>query len=101
MFPMARGRVRLSVTEDSVTPFGGLVPWTAYAKHIGIAEKLAGDCPVKSTNPNAAPVYDIVQSFMLTASTDPAIPERFGMESVVGDDMVRRLSVAPVRERFK
>jgi len=35
--------VRLSVTEDALTPFGGLVPWAAYTKHICIAEALAGD----------------------------------------------------------
>jgi hypothetical protein len=58
-FSTAGGRVRLSVTEDALTPFGGLVPWAAYSKHIGIAEKLAADCPVKRTSPNAAPVYDI------------------------------------------
>lgn len=103
--------MRLSVTEDALTPFGGLVPWAAYTKHIGIAEALAADCPVKRTSPNAAPVYDIIQSFMLTALTDgrrfshverlredPTIPELFGMESVVGDDTVRRFfkSVDPV-----
>ncbi len=69
-FPTAGGRVRLSVTDDALTPFGGLVPWAAYTKHIGTAEKLAADCPVKRTSPNAAPVYDILQSFMLTALTD-------------------------------
>jgi hypothetical protein len=110
-FPTAGGRVRLSVTDDALTPFGGLVPWAAYTKHIGIAENLAADCPVKRTSPNAAPVYDIIQSFMLTALTDgrrfshverlredPTIPELFGMESVVGDDTVRRFfkSVDPV-----
>lgn len=110
-FPTAGGRVRLSVTEDALTPFGGLVPWAAYTKHIGIAEKLAADCPVRRTSPNAAPVYDIIQSFMLTALTDGrrfshverlredrTIPELFGMESVVGDDTVRRFfkSVDPV-----
>lgn len=102
-FPTAGGRVRLSMTDDALTPFGGLVPWAAYTKHIGIAEKLAADCPVARTSPNAAPVYDIIQSFMLTALTDgrrfshierlredPTIPELFGMEAVVSDDTVRR-----------
>jgi hypothetical protein len=102
-FPTPGGRVRLSVTNDSLTPFGGLVPWAAYTKHIGIIDQLAADCPVERTSPNAAPVYDVLQSFMLTALTDgrrfshiermredPTIPEIFGMESVVGDDTVRR-----------
>jgi hypothetical protein len=102
-FPTPGGRVRLSVTNDSLTPFGGLVPWAAYTKHIGIIDRLAADCPVERTSPNAAPVYDVIQSFMLTALTDerrfshierlredPTIPEIFGMESVVGDGTVRR-----------
>jgi hypothetical protein len=102
-FPTPGGRVRLSVTNDTLTPFGGLVPWAAFTKHIGIIDRLAADCPVKRTSPNAAPVYDVLQSFMLTALTDgrrfshierlredPAIPEIFGLESVVGDDTVRR-----------
>jgi hypothetical protein len=58
------------VTDDALTPYGGLVPWAAFTKHLGIAENLAADCPVTRTSPNAAPVYDVIQSFMLTALTD-------------------------------
>jgi hypothetical protein len=105
------GRVRMSVTKDALTPFGEVVPWAAYTKHIGIIDSMAADCPVQRTSPNVAPVYDVLQSFMLTALTDsrrfshierlredPTIPELFGMESVVGDDTVRRFfkSVDPV-----
>ena len=102
-FPTAGGKVRLSVTNDALTPFGGLVPWAAYTEHIGIVKKLAEDCPVNRTSPNAAPVYDVLQSFILTALADgrrfshiermredPTIPEIFGMEAVVGSDTVRR-----------
>lgn len=102
-FPTAGGKVRLSVTNDALTPFGGLVPWAAYTEHIGIVKKLAEDCPVKRSSPNAAPVYDVLQSFILTALADgrrfthiermredPTIPEIFGMEAVVGSDTVRR-----------
>jgi hypothetical protein len=102
-FPTAGGRVRLAVTDDALTPYGGLVPWAAFTKHLGIVEGLATSCPVKRTSPNAAPVYDVIQSFMLTALTDgrrfshierlredPTVPELFGMEAVVGDDTVRR-----------
>ena len=110
-FPTAGGRVRLSVTDDALTPYGGLVPWAAFTKHLGMVEQLAEDCPVQRTSPNAAPVYDVLQSFMLTALTDgrrfshverlredPTIPELFGMEAVVSDDTVRRFfkSVDPV-----
>ena len=109
-FPTAGGRVRLTVTDDALTPYGGLVPWAAFTKHLGIAEQLAADCPVERISPNAAPVYDVIQSFMLTALTDgrrfshverlredPTIPELFGMEAVVSDDTVRRFfkSIAP------
>ena len=58
---------------------------------------------MRRTSPHAAPVYDVLQSFMLTALTDgrrfspierlreaPTIPEIFGLEAVVGDDPVRR-----------
>ena len=89
--------------EHALTPDGGLVPWAAFTRHIGIAENLAADCPVRRTSPNAAPVYDVIQSFMLTALTegrrfspierlrvDPAIPGLFGLASVVSDDTVRR-----------
>ena len=111
MFDTAGGKVRLSMTDDALTPYGGIVPWAAFTKHVGIVESLAQDCPVKRTSPNAAPVYDVLQSFMLTALTDgrrfshierlredPTIPELFGMDSVVGDDTVRRFfkSVDPV-----
>jgi hypothetical protein len=40
-FPTAGGKVRLSVTNDALTPFGGLVPWAAYTEHIGIVKRLA------------------------------------------------------------
>jgi len=102
-FPTAGGRVRLSITNDALTPFGGLVPWAAYTEHIGIVKQLAADCPVKRISPNAAPVYDVLQSFILTALADgrrfshiermredPTIPEIFGMEAVVSSDTVRR-----------
>jgi len=110
VFETAGGKVRLSVTNDALTPYGGIVTWAAFTKHVGIVESLAKDCPVKRTSPNAAPVYDILQSFMLTALTDgrrfsrverlredPIFPELFGMEEVVGDDTVQRFfrSVAP------
>jgi len=103
-FPTPGGKVRLSVTNDALTPYGGLVPWAAYTQHIGIVERLAESCPVKRTSPNAAPVYDVLQSFALTTLVDgrrfshverlredPTVPELFGMESVVSDDTVRRL----------
>ena len=43
---------------------------TSRAAVTEIIEKLAASCPVKRTSPNAAPVYDVLQSFVLTALTD-------------------------------
>jgi transposase len=110
-FETAGGKVRMSMTEDTLTPFGGFVPWAAFTRHLGVVEKMAKNCPVVRTSPNAAPVYDILQSFMLTALSDgrrfshierlredPTVAEIFGMESVVSDDTVRRFiaSIDPV-----
>ena len=110
-FATPGGRVRLSVAKDALTPFGGLVPSAADAKHMGIIDTLAADGPVRRTSPNAAPVCEVLRSFMLTALTDgrrcspierlredPTIPELFGMAPVGGDDTVRRFfkSVDPV-----
>jgi hypothetical protein len=109
-FTTPGGIIDLSPTQSAMTPFGGFVPWAAFTNHIGIVQHLAKTCPVKRTSPNAAPVYDILQTFMLTALADgrrfshiermredPTIPEIFGMESVVNDDTVRRFfkSVRP------
>ena len=55
-FATAGGRVRLCVTNDALTPFGGLVRWAAYTKHRGMIDQRAADCPVRRTRPNAAPV---------------------------------------------
>ena len=47
--------MRLSVTEDALTPFGGLVPWAAYTKHIGIAEALARGLPGQANQSERRP----------------------------------------------
>jgi len=83
--------VQLSVAKENLTPFGGLVPWAGFTKHIGIIDRLAAECPVERSSPNAAPRYYVLQSFILTALTDgprfshierlwedPTIPEIFG-----------------------
>ena len=69
-FPTAGGKVRLTVTGDTLTPYGGLVPWAAFTKHLGVFERLAASSPVTRTSPNAAPIYEVVQSFALTALTE-------------------------------
>jgi hypothetical protein len=109
-FPTPGGMIALSPTQAAMTPFGGFVPWAAFINHIDIVQQLAKTCPVKRTSPNASSVYDILQTFMLTALADgrrfshiermredPTIPEIFGMDTVVNDDTVRRFfkSVEP------
>lgn len=104
VFPTAGGTVRLSMSGDALTPYGGIVPWSAFVRRCGILEELARSCPVKRTSPNAAPVYDVVQSFALTAlcdgrrfahvnrmREDPTVCELLGIKAVVGDDTIRRL----------
>ena len=103
VFPTAGGPVELKVTDDALTPYGGLVPWAAFARKCGIIEQLARTCPHQRRSPNAAKVYDVLQSFILTALVDgrrfshvgrlredPTICELFGMDKVVSDDTIRR-----------
>jgi hypothetical protein len=111
-FETPGGKVSLKVSEEALTPYGGLVPWAAFCRHTGIMEKLEGSCPVKRTSPNAAPTYDVLQSFFLTAVTDgrrfvhvqrlredPSLCELFGMKSVVSDDTIRRFFASMDREQ--
>jgi hypothetical protein len=104
VFPTAGGNVALRTTQDALTPYGGLVPWAAFARHTGIVERLAATCPVRRTSPNAKPVHDILHSFLLTALVDgrrfthverlredPTVTTLFGLRSVVGDDTIKRL----------
>ena len=104
VFPTAGGTVRLSMSSDALTPYGGVVPWSAFVRRSGIFEALAESCPVERTSPNAAPVYDVIHSFALTAlcdgrrfrhvgrlREDPTVCEVLGMKTVVSDDTVRRL----------
>jgi hypothetical protein len=103
IFPTYGGNVRLSPTDDALTPFSGLVPWAAFQKRSGLLEALAATCPVKRTSPNAAPVYAVLTSFGLTVlcdgrrfaqvqrlREDPTINDLFGLKRVVGDDTLRR-----------
>ena len=63
VFPTYGGAVRLSATKDALTPFGGLVPWAAFVRRCGLLEALGASCPVVRSSPNAAPVYDVLQSY--------------------------------------
>lgn len=102
-FPTYDGKVFLRPVDDCLTPYGGLVPWSAFQKKSQVLEKLVANCPVIRSSPHAAPVYDILCSFMLTVlcdgsrfshvgrlREDPSITELFGMKKVVSDDTIRR-----------
>lgn len=97
------GKVRLETTEDALTPFGGLVPWSAFLRKTGVVNRLAGSCPVELRSANASSVYDILMSFLLVAlcdgkrfshverlREDVTVCELLGMEKVVSDDTIRR-----------
>ena len=64
------GTVHLRSTRDALTPFGGLVPWAAFVRRCGIFERLGQRAPVRRSSPNAAPIYDVLQSFALTVLSD-------------------------------
>jgi len=106
------GKVQLETTDDSMTPFGGIVPFAAFLKKASFLQRLAASSPVQRTSNNASPIYDILASFMLTTLCDgsrfvhverlrhdPALAQVMGMESVVSDETIRRfLKVLPERE---
>ncbi len=64
--PPPGGRVRLSVTKVNLAPFGGLVPWAAFTKQIGIIDSLVAECPGEWTSQNATPVFYVLESLILS-----------------------------------
>ena len=102
-FPTEAGKVSVKLTDEVLTPFGGLVPFAAFLKNTGVLERLVDRCPITRTSPNASKVRDVVTSFLLTAlcegkrfshvhrfREDPIIAQLFGLEKVVSDDTIRR-----------
>jgi hypothetical protein len=102
-FDTYAGKVILETTGDPMTPFGGIVPWAAFQKKGGFLQRLVDSSPVIRSSPNAAPLHDVLASFMLTVlcdgsrfvhverlRQDPTLPEIMGMESIVSDDTIRR-----------
>lgn len=103
-FPTSEGTIAIRATDDVLTPFGGLVPFSAFLLRSGIVEKLGEASPVVRTSPNALPVRDVVLSFMLTAlcdgrrfshvarmREDASVSSLFGMKrGVCGTDTILR-----------
>lgn len=102
--PTLGGKVSIDRTDEALTPYGGLAAWSAFIKHLGWIEKLAQECPLERTSPNAAPVREILHSFLLSAlaegrrfchvrwlQDDAGVAAMMGIEQVRGEDALRRL----------
>jgi hypothetical protein len=100
------GKLTVTRTDEALTPYGGLAAWSGFLKHLGIIERLADHCPVARTSPNAAPVREVLHSFLLGALVegkrfcpvrwvmdDPAVATLMGMERVRGEDALPRLEM--------
>jgi hypothetical protein len=99
------GKFTITRTDAALTPYGGLAAWSGFLKHLGIMERLAAQCPVVRTSPNAAPVREVLHSFQLSAlvegkrfchvrwlTDDPAVATLMGLERVRGEDALPRLA---------
>ena len=108
------GKFTITRTDEALTPYGGLAGWSGFLKHLGIIERLAAHCPVTRTSPNAAPVREVLHSFMLGALVegrrfchvrwvmdDPAVATLMGMERVRGEDALPRLAKGMERAQLR
>ena len=99
------GKITITRTDAALTPYGGLAAWSGFLKHLGLIERLADHCPVVRTSPNAAPVREVLHSFLLAALVegkrfchvrwlldDPAVATLMGMDRVRGEDALPRLA---------
>ena len=98
------GKFTITRTAEALTPSGGLAAWRGFLKHLGILERLAEHCPVKRASPNAAPVREVLHSFLLGVLVegrrfchvrwvldDPAVATLMGLARVRGEDALPRL----------
>lgn len=108
------GKFTLTRTDAALTSYGGLVAWSAFLKHLGVVERLADVCPVQRTSPNAAPVRELIHSFLLSAlvegkrfshvrwlTDDPAVATIMDMRRVRGEDAMPRLAKAMETETMR
>jgi hypothetical protein len=102
--PTLGGTITLQPTEDVLTPYGGLVAWSAFLMKLGLVADLAQRYPRPRTSGNALPVCDVLQGFMLNClcegrrfahiryvQGDRGVARILGMERVSGEDAFRRL----------
>ena len=98
------GKATVSRTDEALTPYGGLVAWSAFLKHLGIIDRLAQRFPISRTSPNAAPVGEILLSCQLSmlvearrfchvrwVQDDAGLAMVMGMKRVRGEDCLPRL----------
>jgi len=98
------GTVTVERTAEALTPYGGLAAWSAFVRHLGIIEQLAQRYPGQRTSPNAAPVREVLHSFMVAiliegrrfshvgwVRDDPGVAAVLGLERVRGEDALPRL----------
>lgn len=108
------GKITVTRTDEALTPYGGLAAWSGFLKHLGIIERLADHCPVARTSPNAAPVREVLHSFLLGVLVegkrfchvrwvmdDPAVATLMGLERVRGEDALPRLAKGLDREDLR
>lgn len=51
----------VKLSDEVLTPFGGMVPFAAFLKKTGILEQLVESCPAIRTSPNASRIRDVVK----------------------------------------
>ncbi len=98
------GTVTVERTAEALTPYGGLAAWSAFVRRLGLIEGLAEGYPGQRTSPNAAPVREVLHSFMVTVliegrrfshvgwvRDDPGVAAVLGLERVRGEDALPRL----------
>ena len=104
------GLVTIERTDEALTPYGGLAAWSAFVQRLGTIERLAQRYPGQRSSPNAAPVREVLHSFMATVliegrrfshvgwlRDDPGVAAVLGLERVRGEDALPRL-VRPLGE---
>lgn len=57
--------MKVELSGDRLTPYGGLAAWSHYLERLGVVEDLADRFPSKRSSPNATPVRDVLHGFMV------------------------------------
>lgn len=105
-FLPAGGQFHLRGSDETLTPYGGLVAWDHFLERCGVISDLARNYPLPRISPNATPVVDILKAFSLNSliggtrfshcrrlQDDQAVAKITGMHKgrLCGEDAFRRL----------